>query len=69
MSYPHLNLRTLEGLILKIILEGIQSIIIEIVRNNRFKKITSKIEIYTGAVSTKYVEGSNFMIPKCFCVK
>ena len=61
MSYPHLNLRTLEGLILKII--------IEIVRNNRFKKITSKIEIYTGAVSTKYVEGSNFMIPKYFCVK
>lgn len=59
-------LRTFEGLILSIILEGIQSNINEIVRNNRFKKITSKIEIYTGAVSTKYVEGSSFMIPKYF---
>ena len=59
-------LRTFEGLMLSIILEGIQSNINEIVRNNRFKKIISKIEIYTGAVSTKYVEGSNFMIPKYF---
>ena len=62
-------LRTFEGLILSIILEGIQSNINEIVRNNRFKKTTSKIEIYTGAISTKYVEGSNFITPKYFCTK
>jgi len=37
-------LKTFEGLILSIILEGIQSNINEIVRNNRFKKIISKIE-------------------------
>ena len=69
MLYIYLNLSTLEGLILRIILDGIQSINKEIIRNIRFKKTTSKIEMYTGAESTKYVEGSNFMIPKYFCEK
>ena len=45
MLYIYLNLKTLEGLILRIILDGIQSISKEIVKNNRFKKNTSKTEI------------------------
>ena len=49
----YFNLRTLEGLILKIIFEGIQSNIEEIKRKNKFINSTSRQEIETGALLTK----------------
>ena len=53
MSRFYLNLKTLEGVILSIIFEGIQSKIKETDKNNTFNEITSKIEMDTGAISTK----------------
>ena len=55
----YLNLKTLEGLILKIIFEGIQSNNEVIKIKNKFINSTSRPEIETGALLTKYVEGSN----------
>ena len=49
----YLNLKTLEGLILKIIFEGIQSNNEEIKTKNKFINSTSRPEIETGAVLTK----------------
>ena len=55
----YLNLNTLEGVIFKIIFEGIQSNNEKIKIKNKFINSISRPEIETGALLTKYVEGSN----------